>query len=497
MTEVQYKSTRSNSISVKSAEAILKGIADDGGLFIPMSIPKLEVKIQDMIELDYQELAYIIMKDFLNDFSEDELRYCINNAYDDKFDANIIAPLEKIGDTYFLELYHGPTLAFKDMALSILPYLLKTAAKKLDIKDEIVILTATSGDTGKAALEGFADVEGIKIIVYFPEYGVSEIQKQQMVTQKGKNTYVIGIDGNFDDAQNGVKEMFSDKALLATMKDSGYIFSSANSINIGRLVPQIVYYFYAYLQMCKSREIKPGELVNFAVPTGNFGNILAGLYAKSMGLPINNLICASNENKVLYDFFKTGIYDKTREFKITNSPSMDILISSNLERYISKISKDNAMRIAELMKQLSQFGKYELKKEERDNLQDIYGGFATEFETSEAIKEIYNKYNYIIDTHTAVSYSVYKKYIDETDDKTKTIIVSTASPYKFTSAVMNSLSESLQDVDDYELVGQMAKLMRSAVPDAVKDLDKKRRIHHTICTKSEMKQELLKILAMK
>ncbi len=497
MAKIQYKSTRNDSISITSAEAILKGIADDGGLFIPTSIPKLEIQIHDMIEFDYKELAYIIMKDFLNDFSEDELRHCINNAYDDKFDTKTIAPLEKIGDTYFLELYHGPTLAFKDMALSILPYLLKTASKKLNIKDEIVILTATSGDTGKAALEGFADVEGIKIIVYFPEYGVSEIQKQQMVTQKGKNTYVIGIDGNFDDAQNGVKEMFNDKVLLSRMKDSGYVFSSANSINIGRLIPQIVYYFYAYLQMCKLGEIKPGESINFAVPTGNFGNILAGLYAKSMGLPINNLICASNENKVLYDFFKTGIYDKVREFKITNSPSMDILISSNLERYIYKISEDNAKRITELMKELDQFGKYELKKEELTKLQDIYGGFATEFETSEAIKDIWNKYSYIVDTHTGVSYSVYRKYMDETGDKTKTIIVSTASPYKFSGAVMNSLSDNSQSVDDYMLIEEMAKLMGKSVPVAVKDLDKKYRIHTTICSKSDMKQELLKILVMK
>lgn len=324
--DLMYKSTRNSNVKVKASEAILKGLADDGGLFVPDSIPAFDVSLDRLKGMSYQEVAYEVMKLFLTDFTEEELKNCINKAYDSKFDTPEIAPLVKADNAYYLELFHGATIAFKDMALSILPHLLTTSAKKNNIKNDIVILTATSGDTGKAALSGFADVEGTKIIVFYPKDGVSPIQEKQMVTQKGNNTYVVGITGNFDDAQTGVKNIFGDKELAKTMDNAGYQFSSANSINIGRLVPQIVYYVYAYTRLLANEEIAEGEKINVVVPTGNFGNILAAYYAKNMGLPIAKLICASNDNKVLYDFFKTGCYDKNRDFILTTSPSMDILI---------------------------------------------------------------------------------------------------------------------------------------------------------------------------
>ena len=329
-----YKSTRDDSVKVTASQAILKGLAPDGGLFVPESIPELDKSLEELSAMDYKGVAYEVMKLMLDDFTEEELKHCVNSAYDSKFDTDEIAPLVKADGAYYLELFHGKTIAFKDMALSILPHLLITSAKKNNVKNDIVILTATSGDTGKAALAGFADVKGTKIIVFYPKNGVSPIQEKQMITQKGDNTYVVGIHGNFDDAQTGVKNIFSDKALEKEMDAAGFQFSSANSINIGRLCPQIVYYVYAYTRLLANGEIKKGEKINVVVPTGNFGNILAAFYAKNMGLPINKLICASNENKVLFDFFKTGEYDRNREFVLTTSPSMDILVSSNLERLI-------------------------------------------------------------------------------------------------------------------------------------------------------------------
>ena len=341
-----YKSTRSNDVEVTASQAILKGLADDGGLFVPESLPALEADMDTLAGMSYQETAYEVMRQFLTDFTEEELKDCIAKAYDEKFDTKEIAPLVKKDEAYYLELFHGKTIAFKDMALSILPHLLTTSAKKNQVKNEIVILTATSGDTGKAALAGFADVPGTKIIVFYPKNGVSPIQEKQMVTQKGANTFVVGIHGNFDDAQTGVKKMFGDKELAAQMDKAGYQFSSANSINIGRLVPQVVYYVYAYAKMYANGEVAKGEKINVVVPTGNFGNILAAYYAKNMGVPIDKLICASNDNKVLYDFFRTGTYDRNREFILTTSPSMDILISSNLERLIYKIAGADAAKAA-------------------------------------------------------------------------------------------------------------------------------------------------------
>ena len=425
MEEVLYNSTRSNGTPVKASEAILKGLSDDGGLFVPDRIPALDKSLRELSGLTYKEVAYEVMKLFLTDFTEEELKQCINNAYDSKFDTEVIAPLVEAEGAYYLELFHGATIAFKDMALSILPHLLITSAKKNQVKNEIVILTATSGDTGKAALAGFAGVKGTKIIVFYPKHGVSPIQEKQMVTQKGDNTCVIGITGNFDDAQTGVKKLFGDKELAAEMDKAGYQFSSANSINIGRLVPQIVYYVYAYAQLLKEGRIADGEAINVVVPTGNFGNILAAFYAKNMGLPIKKLICASNDNKVLYDFFETGVYDRNREFVLTTSPSMDILISSNLERLIYRIAGNDAEKNAALMAALSGQGKYEITAEMKEKLADFYGNYATEKETAATIKELYEETGYVIDTHTAVAATVYNKYKAQTKDEAKTVIIHT------------------------------------------------------------------------
>lgn len=494
MEDIYYSSTRNSETKVLASEAILKGISEDGGLFIPNEIPTLECSLEEISKLDYKETAYAVMSSFLTDFTEEELRSCIEKAYDDKFDTEEIAPIKKTKDAYFLELYHGPTLAFKDMALSILPHLLKTSARKHNITDKIVILTATSGDTGKAALEGFADVEGTEIIVFFPEDGVSQVQRLQMVTQKGANTHVVGIEGNFDDAQSGVKKIFTDKEFGDKLKKNGYRFSSANSINIGRLVPQIVYYFYAYGILCKKKEIECGEKVNFVVPTGNFGNILAAYFAKCMGLPVNKLICASNDNKVLFDFFKTGIYDKDREFVTTISPSMDILISSNLERLIYLISGRDSKRVAELMNELSANGKYEITDEMKDKLLDFCGGFATEEETKKAISKMYSENDYLIDTHTAVAYSVYEGYRDEKKDNTKTVIASTASPYKFTNAVMEAVDDKYSNSDSFELMKKMSSLMKSDIPAGIRGIDEREILHKNTCKKDEMKNIVEKFL---
>jgi len=494
MKQINYKSTRGNEKLVESAEAIARGLSEDGGLFVPTSIPKLTIGLEELSHMNYKELAFTVMKEFLTDYDEKDLLESIDKAYDEKFDTKVIAPLVKRGESYFLELYHGPTLAFKDMALSILPYLLKNAVKKLEIDKEMVILTATSGDTGKAALEGFANVEGTKIIVFFPQQGVSAIQKRQMLTQTGNNTYVIGIEGNFDDAQNGVKQMLTDESLLKRLDDNNKMFSSANSINIGRLIPQVVYYFYAYTQLCNMGDIKIGDEINFCVPTGNFGDILAGYYAKKMGLPIKKLICASNENKVLYDFINTGTYDRVRDFVITMSPSMDILISSNLERLLYAISGDDSKKIKGLMDKLKKDGKYEIDDNMKKELKDFFGGYASEEDTEKAITKVYKTTNYVIDTHTAVSYAVYEKYLEKTKDTTKTVIVSTASPYKFTPDVMKSIDKKYAGLNDFELIKELSKITNIDIPAGIKDLETRAVLHKTVCTKNEMQQQIEKIL---
>ena len=483
-----YVSTRNAQEKVTASQAVLQGLAENGGLFVPEQIPVLDVPVEELAEMTYQETAYEVMKLFLTDYTEEELKKCIENAYDGKFDTSEIAPLVKAQDAYYLELFHGATIAFKDMALSILPHLLITAARKNQVSNDIVILTATSGDTGKAALAGFADVEGTKIVVFYPKDGVSPIQQKQMVTQKGDNTLVVGIHGNFDQAQTGVKQMFSNQALAEEMAAAGYQFSYANSINIGRLVPQIVYYVYAYAKMVKSGEIENGEPINVVVPTGNFGNILAAFYAKNMGLPIGKLVCASNENKVLYDFFTTGTYDKNREFILTTSPSMDILISSNLERLVYRIAGNSAEKNQQLMKSLQENGSYTITEDMRAQLTSFYGNFASEEETAAVIQEIYQEAGYIIDTHTAVAAAVYKKYQKETGDKTKTVIASTASPYKFTRSVMTAIDAKYDSKPDFELVDELEKLSKVKVPQAIEEIRTAPVLHKTVCEVEEMEQ---------
>ena len=418
-------------------------------------------------------------------------------AYDAKFDTEEIAPLVYADGAYYLELFHGATIAFKDMALSILPHLLITAARKNNVKNDIVILTATSGDTGKAALAGFADVKGTKIIVFYPKNGVSPVQEKQMVTQKGDNTFVVGIHGNFDQAQTGVKKMFSDTELAKEMDAAGYQFSSANSINIGRLVPQIAYYVYAYAKLYANGVIAKDEKINIVVPTGNFGNILAAFYAKNMGIPVAKLICASNENKVLYDFFSTGTYDKNREFMLTSSPSMDILISSNLERLIYRIAGEDAAKNAALMKELNTTGKYEITSEMKEKLADFYGNYASEKETADTIRDLYEKTGYVIDTHTAVAASVYHKYKKDTNDaETKTVIASTASPFKFSRSVMDAIDPKYDSLSEFELVDELSKIGNVKIPQAIEEIRSAEVRHKTVCEVEEMPKVVKQFLGM-
>lgn len=494
--EILYSSTRDSEKKVTASQAILKGLSDDGGLFVPNHIPALGRSMRELTGKSYQEIAYEVMRLYLTDFTEDELKNCISRAYDSKFDTREIAPITEAEGAYYLELFHGSTIAFKDMALSILPHLMITSARKNHAENEIVILTATSGDTGKAALSGFAGVDGTKIIVFYPKNGVSPIQEKQMVTQKGDNTFVVGIHGNFDDAQNGVKALFNDRELAGEMAEAGLQFSSANSINIGRLVPQIVYYVYAYIKLLEKGKIKDEEKINVVVPTGNFGNILAAFYAKNMGVPINKLICASNENKVLYDFFVTGRYDRNREFKLTSSPSMDILISSNLERLIYRIAGNDAGKNAELMAELSRTGSYAITEQMRTQLADFYGNYANEQETAKRIKDMYENAGYVLDTHTAVASAVYRKYVDETKDETVTVIASTASPFKFTRNVMNAIDAKYDAMSDFELVDELAGIGKVAVPNAIEEIRTAPIVHDNVCDKTEMKAVVKRFLGI-
>lgn len=494
--EVLYKSTRGDGSTVTASQAILKGLADDGGLFVPLQIPSLEVPVARLAKMTYQEVAYEVMSRFFTDFTEDELKSCIAKAYDEKFDTKEIAPLREADGAYYLELFHGATIAFKDMALSILPHLLTTSAKKNDVKNEIVILTATSGDTGKAAMAGFADVPGTRIIVFYPKDGVSPVQEKQMVTQKGKNTYVVAIRGNFDDAQTGVKNIFNNKEMAEELDREGFQFSSANSINIGRLVPQVAYYVYAYASLVRMGKLSDGELMNVVVPTGNFGNILAAYYAKNMGLPIGKLICASNENKVLYDFFRTGSYDRNREFILTSSPSMDILISSNLERLIYKIAGSEEKN-KEMMGALSKDGKYEITEEMKAQLADFYGNYAKEEESAAVIQKLYEDTGYVIDTHTAVAAAVYQKYEAETSDKTTTVIASTASPYKFARSVLHAIDgEKFDSMTDMEQIDALCETAKVAVPNAIEEIRTAPVLHDTVVEVDEMDGIVKKILGI-
>ena len=494
---ILYANTRDASEKVTASQAILNGLAKHGGLYVPTEIPKLDIPVEELAKMSYQETAYAVMSRFLTDFTEEELKNCIDRAYDSKFDTPEIAPLVEADGAYYLELFHGATIAFKDMALSILPHLLITAARKNEVKEDIVILTATSGDTGKAALAGFADVEGTKIIVFYPKNGVSPIQEKQMVTQKGDNTFVVGIHGNFDQAQTGVKQMFSDQEMKAELLQAGYRFSSANSINIGRLVPQIVYYVYAYASLVRQGKIKDGQEINVVVPTGNFGNILAAYYAKQMGLPIHKLICASNDNKVLYDFFRTGTYDRKRDFILTTSPSMDILISSNLERLIYRIAGGDASKCAELMQSLTTGGEYTITEEMKAQLSDFYGNYCTEEETAETIAKIYKDSHYVIDTHTAVAAGVYAKYVKDTEDHVPAVIASTASPYKFTTSVMNALGVSTEGKDDFTLADELSEMSGVKVPQAVETIRTAPVLHDRVVDAPDMPAAVKDILGIK
>ncbi len=496
MNQLLYKSTRGEETPATSARAVLNGLAGDGGLYVPVEIPRADFALTELPAMSYAQTALRVMRLFLTDYSDEELQRAVQAAYGDKFADPEVAPLVNRSGAWFLELFHGPTLAFKDMALTILPHLLVTAAQKCGEDREIVILTATSGDTGKAALEGFAGVAGTRVVVYFPEHGVSSIQKRQMTTQEGENTHVIGIVGNFDDAQAGVKKMLADKALAAAMAARRQMFSSANSINIGRLIPQVTYYFYAYGRLLASGEARPGEEVNFAVPTGNFGNILAGYYARCMGLPVRKLICASNSNKVLFDFFATGIYDQNREFFTTMSPSMDILVSSNLERLLYHAGGGDAAQTANLMRSLSASGRYRVPESLREGLDAFSSGFATEAETALAIKDVFESGRYVMDPHTAVAFSVWRHYRRQTGDHSKTVIVSTASPYKFPADVLASIGAGGDDRDPLALAEKIAVLAGGRVPRAVRELGQKPVRHRTVCRKEDMEAVLRSILGL-
>ncbi len=489
---MQYNSTRNKALAMTAAEAIKKGLSDEGGLFVPDSIPKVSLdEIAGMKDMNYRERAQFVLSKYLTDFTADELKYCVQNAYTkEKFETDNIAPVYKLDDrSYILELWHGPTCAFKDMALQILPYLLTTSMKKTKEDDEVVILVATSGDTGKAALEGFKDVPGTRIIVFYPNNGVSEIQKLQMVTQEGNNVNVCAVEGNFDDAQSGVKRIFTDVDYKDRLAKNRFKLSSANSINWGRLVPQIVYYFSAYADMLSAGEIKLGDKINVVVPTGNFGNILASYYAYCMGLPVNKFICASNKNNVLTDFIKTGRYNKNRDFHATISPSMDILISSNLERFLYHLSGNDDKLVAELMTKLNTEGEYQISNELFGKMKAIFtAGCTDDDETLAAIKKCDSEYGYVMDTHTAVAKSVYDEYVKETGDTTKTVIASTASPFKFNQSVLIALGGgvAVAGKDEFTLLAELSERSGMKIPKSLDSLKTKSRLFDSVCEKNEM-----------
>lgn len=474
---IKYNSTRGSENIKTAAQAVIQGIAEDKGLYVPDAVPALPKTIEELAKMSYQEIAFNIIGSFFTDYTEEEMKACVEGAYDSKFEAEEIVPIVEAGGAHFLELYHGKTAAFKDMALSILPYLLTTAMKKEKEDKKICILTATSGDTGKAALEGFADVPGTEIIVFFPNQGVSEVQERQMITQEGENTHVFAIEGNFDDAQTGVKKIFNDGDFAEKLAGFGCKLSSANSINIGRLVPQVAYYVYGYAKLVERGVVKAGEPVNIVVPTGNFGNILAAYYAGKMGIPVGKLICASNKNKVLTDFFNTGVYDINRDFYLTNSPSMDILISSNLERLLYHLSGNDGAEIKGLMEALETEKKYEVSAKIKEGLADFYGGYASVEDTNETIGAMYSEHGYLMDTHTAVAYKVYQDYVAETGDKTPTLIASTASAYKFADSVAKSIGLG-EEKNGFEYVKSLAAKTGVRIPSGLKDLENKP-VRHT------------------
>jgi threonine synthase len=494
---MEYLSTRGSPLTLPSKRTIIKGIAEDNGLYVPSHFPHLGDEVLKNSD-SYVSRATKILRVFLTDFSPDELDGACHKAYSDNFDTPAVAPVQFLGDEVgVLELWHGPTLAFKDMALQLMPWLLKTAILSEKDPHKMVILVATSGDTGKAALEGFADVEGVSIFVFYPHEGISEIQRLQMVTQQGSNVGASGVLGNFDDAQSGVKEIFSEPEINARLEKSHFRFSSANSINWGRLAPQIVYYFSAYEDMIAAKKIKRGQPIHICVPTGNFGNIVAAYYAFKCGLPVSKLICASNINKVLTDFIRTGIYDRRREFYKTESPSMDILISSNLERLLFELADRKVESILDWMSQLATQGWYQISHEALDRLQTLfYGGFADRSDTSKSIKEVFEKYGYLLDPHSAVGYSVLQKYREETGDHTPTVLASTASPFKFNRAVLEAIGRATSRKDEFSLLQELSSVIGQAVPAKLAELRSLPEIHQGVCQKEGMAKVILKFLGL-
>lgn len=490
-----YESTRNSNIKSTASEAVLKGIADDGGLYIMRELEGKKVDIEKLQGKSYKEMAEIVLELMLDDFSKEKIKDCVEKAYTNKFSAKEITPVVKVGQCFITELFYGPTSAFKDVALSILPHLMTTSYEMNDMKGEVIILTATSGDTGKAALEGFKDVKGTKIIVFYPDGGVSQVQKSQMVTQDGLNTYVCAIRGNFDDAQTGVKKIFTNKGLINDLAKENKVFSSANSINIGRLIPQLVYYFYSYISLVENGTIKLNDKINFSVPTGNFGNILAGYYAKMLGLPINKLICASNENNVLYDFIKTGIYDRNRTFYKTISPSMDILVSSNLERLLYFLSGRNNEFVKECMDNLNTEGKYEINMEMKQILDSqFYAECIYKEDTQKTIRETYEKHGYLLDTHTAVAFKALENYKNETGDNSVSVVLSTASPFKFSKSVYDSLFGTSES-DEFKIMHELSEKTGVKIPENLKGLENKQVRHEKICEINEM-EEYLRIVGL-
>lgn len=486
---MNYISTRGHNCAVTSARAIIKGLAEDGGLFVPENIPIIDEKfLTSLLDLSYQERAKKILSLYLTDFTVEEINQCVDNAYTtEKFDTDKIVPTVEVEkNNYLLELWHGPTSAFKDMALQLLPQFISTSLKKLGDKDELVILVATSGDTGKAALDGFKNVDQTKILVFYPQEGVSKIQRLQMLTQQGDNVSVFAVKGNFDDAQSGVKQIFSDSKYNEYLNEKGFKLSSANSINWGRLLPQIVYYFSAYADLVNDKKITMGDKVNFTVPTGNFGDILAGFYAKCMGLPVNRLICASNSNNVLTDFLKTGTYDRNREFFKTISPSMDILISSNLERLLYHITND-ATKVKSYMEKLQSTGCYQVDEATLKAIQETFSaGYLDDSATKKCIHDIYQQDNYVADTHTAVAWQVAQDYQKSTQDKTPMIILSTASPYKFSDSVLSALGEDISNKDEFALLDKLSTLNKDKIPQGLAQLQSLPILHNNLCAKEDM-----------
>ncbi len=494
---MQYLSTRDSQCRVESTQAISRGISVEGGLFVPETLPAITLDtIQSMTKMSYVERAKYVLSLFLTDFTQEEIAYCAENAYTaEKFGSDQIAQISKVEEgEYLLELWQLPTCAFKDMALQILPYLLTTSAKKAAAGKEIVILVATSGDTGKAALEGFKDVPGTKMVVFYPQDGVSQMQKRQMTTQEGNNVAVCAIEGNFDDAQTGVKKIFTDRAVVETLAQHNMIFSSANSINWGRLLPQVVYYLSTYAELVKTGEIQLGEAINVVVPTGNFGNILAAYYAKKMGLPVNKLICASNANNVLTDFLTTGVYDRNRAFYATTSPSMDILISSNLERLLYDLCGRNDATIRDWFGKLSETGRYEVSEEVKAQIKELFwAGCCDDNGTKQTIGDTFRKDHYLCDTHTAVAVNVYHQYKEATGDATKTVIASTASPYKFASSVLGAITDRIPE-DEYAQIDELNRISGLATRKALAELKNKPVRFTGSIEKAEMEETVLKLL---